>query len=265
MCVEFVRFSEDAGKRVALFKAKRETEGGVGGERNRRWRLKLKIPEAHVTKRWEERVRNSRPEMPNYTIRIGDVVNDTALPGLSFDAENKEISVQWRDMFCAFFREQERFAVLRKRWQDHLARDMQKLEHGEPIPHQDLHQPWAATELDIRKQIRRARLREWYEEKGNEELVWAVDSLKFYEKNKKEDGRVLKSLGEIPGAGLGEKWFGSTYWVQALHLDETDCFHRIDVKVEHWKHGGGGNEGAARKLPQQRARSMSIASTITVS
>ncbi|KAF2708685.1 hypothetical protein K504DRAFT_467924 [Pleomassaria siparia CBS 279.74] len=266
MNVTFARFSSDAGKNVACFGAKSGAQLEYGGERQRKWRLKLGITEKSVMERWEERVRNSRPEQPNYTIRIGDMVNDTALPGLAFDSKNNEIRFEWRDMFGAFFREQLRFAALRKRWYDNVARRLRQVENGEPLDAQDLYEPWSFAEVRITKQVRRARIREWYKEKGNEEMVWAVDSLEYYEKWKKDDGMLTRSLGEIPGAGLGERWFGSTYWVQTLHMDEQDCLHRINVKVLA---GSGGvndysNDGA-RKLPQQRARSMSVASTITVS
>ena len=265
MSVEFAGF---AGRNVVRFRA-REDEG-VSGKRD--WRHRLGIPKKNVRERWEERVRGSRPEMPNYTIRIGDMVNDTPLPGLVFDGEKNEVRFEWRAMFCAFFREQDRFAVLKERWHTELTEKMQKIEQGDAIPAQDLHPSWPAAELQIRKQARRERLREWYEEQGNEEMVWAIESLRDYEKCRKDDGQVVRALAEIPGAGIGEKWFGSMFCLQALYMDETDCLHRINMKSESAKiasrSGGNANTGTndgVRRVPPHRARSMSVASTITVS
>jgi hypothetical protein len=272
IAVEFTHFSGD--KRLAYFRVRRGDEegvmtGGKGGERQRKWRQRLGIPEKSVIERWEERVKSSRAEMPNYTIRIGDMTNDTALPGLSVDGEKKEISVEWRGMFRCFFREQERFEVLKKRWMAQVALNVQKMEKGEKIIVENMHLPWSVAETQIRKDVRRKRLRDYYDEQGNEEMVWAVDSLECYEDLRRDDGGVVRSLAEIPGAGLGERWFGSTYWVQALHMDESDCLHRIDCKIYQYskdvEEEGRGAMVHRLDKPQQRARSMSVASTITVS
>jgi hypothetical protein len=272
VAVEFARFSAD--KRVAFFRVRKGDGegvlmGGKGGERQRKWRQRLGIPEKSVMERWEERVKGSRPEMPNYTIRIGDMVNDTALPGLFFDAETKEVGVEWRGMFRGFFREQERFGVLKTRWMAQVAQNVLKMERGEKILVESMHPPWSVAESQIRRDVRRKRLRDYYDEQGNKEMVWAVDSLECYEDLRRDDGGVMRSLAEIPGAGLGERWFGSSYWVQALHMDESDCLHRIDCKIYQYSKD---MEEESRSVvvhrldkPQQRARSMSVASTITVS
>jgi hypothetical protein len=36
----------------------------------------------------------------------------------------------------------------------------------------------------------------------------------------------------IPGAGLGEKWFGGVNLVQEMFLDEWSCMQRIEVEME---------------------------------
>jgi hypothetical protein len=272
VAVKFAQF--DAEKKVANFRVRKGDGegilmGGKGGDRQRKWRQRLGIPEKSVMERWEERVKSSRPEMPNYTVRIGDTINDTALPGLAFDADNKEIRVEWRGMFRSFFREQQRAEVLKRRWMDQVARNVAKMENGEKILVESMHLPWSIAETQIRKEVRRKRLRDYYDEQGNDEMVWAVDSLECYEGLRKDDGGVVRSLAEIPGAGLGEKWFGSTYWVQALHMDESDCLHRIDCKIyQHSKDVEEAGKGVVMHMldkPQQRARSMSVASTVTVS
>lgn len=95
---------------------------------------------------------------------------------------------------------------------------------------------WQTVEIQYRKEIRRKRLKEHYQHHHhypcNEAKVWALDSLKYYEESKATDGRDLKALSEIPGAGMGEKWFGSTYLLQGLYLDEWSCLHRIDNKID---------------------------------
>jgi hypothetical protein len=66
-------------------------------------------------------------------------------------------------------------------------------------------------------------------------MLWAIDSLKHFEQYGAASGnaRALKLDPDIPGAGLGEKWFGSISLVQELYLDEWSCMNRIDTKIDH--------------------------------
>jgi hypothetical protein len=110
----FYRFSTDKGKRLAYFRDKREKNdvvpyNGVG-------KVKSNIKYQMVVNRWKENVSSIRPEMPNYTIEVDGLVNDTAIPGVELNVDDREIGFDWRGAFQAFFREQERIRVLKKRW-----------------------------------------------------------------------------------------------------------------------------------------------------
>ncbi|KAF2010344.1 hypothetical protein BU24DRAFT_399619 [Aaosphaeria arxii CBS 175.79] len=196
---------------------------------------------AKVMDRWEERVATSKPETPHYTIRIGRLINDTALPGLVFSKERREIGFSWLPMIRLFFREQERLRTLKSKYHLDVRRTLEsnrkKLAKGEALSPEELPKSWASLEPDVRKSIRRVRLKEAYSD--NEEMQWAIGSLKVYESSKGSDGKVVKALSEIPGAGMGERWFGSTYLIQALYLDEWSCLHGIDTKSEHLAHEAG--------------------------
>jgi hypothetical protein len=203
-------------------RSKKEVGGGKKGEYEK------------VVDRWKENVTAVRPEMPNYTITIGNMVNDTALPGLLLNMADREVCINWRKMYQAFFKEQDRLRVLKKRWNVEIAKKLeanrQRLAKGEKLTIDDLPKSWQVVEIGYRKKIRRERLKEYY--KDSEEKNWAIDSLKYYDESKASDGKSLKALSEIPGAGLGERWFGSTYLLQSLYLDEWSCLHRIDTKRE---------------------------------
>jgi hypothetical protein len=97
----------------------------------------------------------------------------------------------------------------------------------------DCPQSWPTAEAEIRKQVRRERLKKYYH--NNEHMLWAIDSLKHFEQYGAASGnaRALKLDPDIPGAGLGEKWFGSISLVQELYLDEWSCMNRIDTKIDH--------------------------------
>jgi hypothetical protein len=194
-----------------------------------------------MTRRWEENVNGWKPEMPNYTISIGDVVNDTELPGLSINVAKREICFRWREMLQLFFREQERLQFFRGEWQTQTAKKIQannvRLAKGEKLIPSDYPVSWSNAKDEIRKDIRRSRLKEHY--KDNEQMVWAINSLKHFENYGATNGstKAFKLNPDLPGAGLGEKWFGSTNLVQELYLDEWSCMHRIDTKVEHIRSG----------------------------
>lgn len=172
--------------------------------------------------RWEENVKGWKPEMPNYTISIGSLVNDTALPGLSIDTAAREIQFEWRDMLRLFFREHERLQILKEAWQIQTAKRIQennkRLRKGEKLMPVDYPLPWRTAEAEIRKDIRRARLREHY--RDDEEMVWAINSLRHFEQYGSATGSAqsLKLDVDLPGAGLGGKWFGRSNLVQELLL-----------------------------------------------
>ncbi|KAI8941855.1 hypothetical protein NX059_003053 [Plenodomus lindquistii] len=190
-----------------------------------------------VMKRWEENVRGYKPEMPNYTISIQGIVNDTPLPGLTIDVDKREVSFEWKPMLQLFYRESLRLRTLKAQYQRDTALKIRannrKLAKGEKLMPADYPLSWAAAEVELRKEIRRARLREHYAD--NEQMVWAIDSLEHFENHGAASGgaKAFRLNPDLPGAGLGEKWFGSVNLVQELYLDEWSCMHRIDTKVEH--------------------------------
>jgi hypothetical protein len=231
----FARRGKGEQKEIAWYKDERPEistgkETGLEAEHYRK-----------VTRRWEENVKGWKAEMPNYTIRIGDLVNDTELPGLCIDGETRDIQFEWRKMLQLFFREQEKFRMMKKDFKAQTAEKMQanNARHmkGERLMPSDLPLPWSTAEAEMRKEIRRARLKEHY--RDDEQMIWAIDSLKYFEQYgaAKGDAKALKLNPDLPGAGMDERWFGSYNLVQELYLDEWSCMHRIDTKVEHLRSG----------------------------
>jgi hypothetical protein len=228
----FARRGKGEHKEIAWFKDDRpemSTAKGMG--------LKAQEQYRKVTRRWEENVKNWKAEMPNYTIWIGDMVNDTELPGLSIDVERREIQVEWRKMLQLFFREYERFQTMKAEFTSRTTKRIQannaRLMKGDKLVPIDYPTPWPTVQAETRKELRRARLKEHY--RDDERMVWAIDSLKHFEQYgaAKGDAKALKLNPDLPGAGLGERWFGSFNVVQELYLDEWSCMHRIDTKAEH--------------------------------
>lgn len=107
----FARFSQDKYKYTVYFRDKRPKKDVTGGGSK-----KEKGEYERVMQRWADNILNIMPEMPNYTIRVGNMVNDTVLPGLGLRSEEREIGFDWRGMFQAFFREQERLRIMKERW-----------------------------------------------------------------------------------------------------------------------------------------------------
>lgn len=192
-----------------------------------------------IMERWASNVRAWKPEMPNFTIRIGSLVNDSELPGLSIDVATRAIHFDWRRAFTLFFREEALLRFLRARWlaesEDAMKRNNDRLAKGELLTVDDYPVSRAAAEDEMRKQIRRKRLREHYA--GNKRMVWAIGSLKCFENSSSGAGssKAFKLNPDLPGTGIGERYFGSTPLVQELYLDEWSCMHRIDTKLEHIK------------------------------
>lgn len=217
-------------KAVVCFRDHRRISEVAGGRRKEYNR---------IMERWESNVREWKPQMPNYTVRIGTIVNDTELPGLSVDITSREIQFDWRQMFTLFFREQKLLQILRSKWQAKseakIVDNQKRLAKGEHLLPTDYPLPLAAAEIEMRKDIRRKRLKQYYAE--NDEMVWAIDSLKHFENHGASggSGKAFKVNPDLPGAGIGEKYFGSVNLVQELYLDEWSCMHRIDTKSEHVK------------------------------
>ncbi|KAF2684194.1 hypothetical protein K458DRAFT_418499 [Lentithecium fluviatile CBS 122367] len=190
-----------------------------------------------IVRRWEDNVRGMEAQMPNYTVRIGNLVNDTALPGLEISTATRAIAFDWRRMYTLFFREQLLLRNLKTAWQRttlvQIAANNARLAKGEKLASSDYPPAWPVAEIECRKLVRRKRLADHYAD--NEEMVWAIASLKCFENHGAAGGsaRAFKLNPELPGAGLGERWFGSVSLVQGLYLDEWSCMHRIDTKVEH--------------------------------
>jgi hypothetical protein len=166
-------------------------------------------------KRWEQNIGKMKPELPDYTIRIDTMVNDTALPGLKVDVEKREISFEWRKALDLFFREEVRRETLYTRW---------KAEGALPLGPGKVQDP-ELVQFGMRRLARRTRLRETYAH--DERMAWATASLQHFSLG---PGGSLPS--DLPGAGLGEKWFGSVNVVYDLYLDESTCLNRIQRKLE---------------------------------
>lgn len=199
---------------------------------------------AVIMQRWHENVERRKPELPNYTISIGNMVNDTRIPGLIVDAEDYKMQLDWRGMLQLFFREQARLEDLKAEWQDDYPSSHQSIAprktKGSKASSMEPSSSWPDNEADFRRNIRRARLKEHYHD--NAEMIWAVDSLKYFEKadSAKWSSTSPQMLPHLPGAGLGERWFGSTNVVQELYLDECSSMNRIDTQMRlvNKKQGG---------------------------
>ncbi|KAF2004627.1 hypothetical protein P154DRAFT_586207 [Amniculicola lignicola CBS 123094] len=199
-----------------------------------------------VMDRWEENVQKWKPEMPNFVLRVEDLVNDTELPGLVFDRAQRAVGFEWRGMFANFYREVQRLSVLEAQWKVSSEKQHQenktKEAKGESIPLSDIPPRWHMLELGHKKQIRRARLKQHYI--TSPEMLWAISSLIYFDNHNMEPNQAtrpstqtpqdLKLLATIPGAGIGERWYGSMHLLQSLYLDEWSCMHRIGLKVMHW-------------------------------
>ncbi|PVH93793.1 hypothetical protein DM02DRAFT_694939 [Periconia macrospinosa] len=204
-----------------------------------------------IMDRWRSNVTTRKPQLPNYTIHIDNsssssssnhtpLVNDTALPDLTIDIQRRSVSFDWREMYTLFFREQALFAHLKHNWDTTTSALLQtnnaRIARGEKLRIADYPQPWTAASVELRKQIRRKRLLSHYAD--NAEMAWAVQSLAHFENHNKGVPTMMVKLNpDLPGAGIGERWFGSVSVVQELYLDEWSSLHRIDTKVEHVKGG----------------------------
>lgn len=199
---------------------------------------------AVIMQRWHENVERRKPELPNYTISIGNMVNDTRIPGLIVDAEDYKMQLDWRGMLQLFFREQARLEDLKAEWQDDHPSSHQSIARrkikGSKASSMEPSSSWPDNEADFRRNIRRARLKEHYHD--NAEMIWAIDSLEYFEKadSAKWSSTSPRMLPHLPGAGLGERWFGSTNVVQELYLDECSSMNRIDTQMRlvNKKQGG---------------------------
>lgn len=245
--VTFDRLGKGDEKEIAWFRDKRTTLEvcECSGIRPR----PLATPQKHcdrTMRRWEEHVNAYRPEMPNYLIAIQGYVNDTELPGLAIDIKKREIRFEWRKMLHLFYREHERFQIMNQVINDAYHTRPTKQAHTNPAQPARSKKPPPTTasttsrstiEAENRKHIRRTRLREHYI--NDEQKLWAIDSLKHFEQYGAAGGnaKALRLDPDIPGAGLGERWFGCVNMVQELYLDEWSCLHRIDTKMEHLKSG----------------------------
>lgn len=188
-----------------------------------------------IMQRWHENVRNRKPELPNYTISIGDMVNDTHIPGLVVESEGYRVQLRWRTMLELFFREQARLEDLKAKWQGSLHSSGQAVAarktKGRRALAEESTSSWQDAEADVRRDIRRMRLKEHYHD--NAEMVWAINSLRYFEKadSSKWSSASPQMLPHLPGAGLGERWFGCTNIVQELYLDECSSMNRIDTQM----------------------------------
>lgn len=222
-----------------------------------------------IMQRWRENVAGRRPELPGYTISVGDAVNDTHIPGLEIEdveardgegegeGEEYRVRLDWRSMLDLFFREQVRLEydnddderVARTdddeeeeggRQQQHPATTTTSSRTGtvsKPTPPHTTHDPLLL--LTRRIFLRRARLTTHYA--FNPEMLWAISCLQYFERpvpDSRNRGNAAAAatspqmLPHLPGAGLGERWFGSTNVVQELYLDEWSSVNRIEMRVK---------------------------------
>jgi hypothetical protein len=223
--LEFERLGKGEEESVAWFSGHFCGHKAVKG-------VKKDKTEEVIMKRWLENVKNRKPELPNYTISVGSMVNDTHIPGLLVGSEGYKAQLEWRRMLKLFFREQARLEELKAAWQDRKSsdRDARKAKKSKTASI-EIAPSWQDAEADIRRDIRRMRLKEYYH--ANAEMVWAIDSLRYFEKadSSKWSSTSPQMLPHLPGAGLGERWFGSTNIVQELYLDECSSMNRIDTQM----------------------------------
>ncbi|KAF1912858.1 hypothetical protein BDU57DRAFT_521417 [Ampelomyces quisqualis] len=230
--VVFDRVGKLEEKEKVWFKDKRPVSA-VCEDKGQKGRIQFQ----KTMQRWEENVKQRKAEMPNYTITISGMVNDTDLPDLEIDVEKHEVCFQWKKMLHLFFREHEQIGLLKDLWQVQTTQQIRennaRLAKGEHLMPADFPPPWSTAEAEMRKRVRRARLKEYY--RDDELLLWAIESLKYFEQYGAASGanKALKLDPKLPGVGLGEKWFGHVHVVQELYLDEWSCMHRIDTQIGH--------------------------------
>lgn len=238
--VVFDRLGRGKENGIAWYHDTREPAPPLAG--GRKTNQKARDEYEKMTCRWRENVHERKAQMPNYIVSIGDLVNDTELPGLHIDIQKREISFRWKEMLSLFFREEGRLLDMKVCWQADSSEKMRannaRVAKGEKLMPNDYPPSWSSAEYEFRKGIRRSRLKEAYQE--DEQMVWAIDSLKHFEVyggSANGSSRALCVNADLPGAGLGEKWFGSNSLVQELYLDEWSCMHRIDTKIHHIRCG----------------------------
>ncbi|XPS78459.1 hypothetical protein M3J09_010471 [Ascochyta lentis] len=196
--------------------------------------LKEKTPNM-IMQRWHENIKKRKPELPNYTICIGDMVNDTHIPSLTVNVEEYEVQLDWRGMLQLFFREHAKLDASKAEWQRAHQSSHQttatRIAKGSKLVSMESPAAWQGIEAECRRNLRRMRLKEHY--RDNAEVLWAIDSLKYFERadSSKWSSASPKMLPHLPGSGLGERWFGSTNLVQELYLDECSSMNRIDTQI----------------------------------
>ncbi|KAF2846596.1 hypothetical protein T440DRAFT_471675, partial [Plenodomus tracheiphilus IPT5] len=155
--------TKSEGKDIAIFhdpRPKSEVTGIPGQGK------KAQQEYTRITSRWQENILTYKPELPNYTINIHGIVNDTPLPNLSLDFEKREVKFEWKQALHYFYREHAR--LLHQKINFHrttantLRQTTKKLAKGQHLTPSDYPLSWAAAEIEVRKEIRRARLREHY-------------------------------------------------------------------------------------------------------
>jgi hypothetical protein len=206
--VGFDRVGTGESKELAWFSEEKEIE------RTEQKRILNDNPARII--RWEQNIGKMKPEFPAYTIRIGTMVNDTALPGLKVDVKKREISFEWRKALDFFFREEVRRETLYTRW---------KAEGALPLGLGQVQDP-EIVQFGMRRLARRTRLREAYVQ--DEGMAWATASLQHFRR-----GPAGSLPPDLPGAGPDEKWFGSADIVLDLYLDEGVCLNRIQNRLRH--------------------------------
>ena len=114
--LEFERLGKGEEESVAWFSGHFRGHKAVKGAKNDK-------TEEVIMKRWLENVKNRKPELPNYTISVGSMVNDTHIPGLIVGSEGYNARLEWREMLELFFREQARLEELKAAWQGRRSPD----------------------------------------------------------------------------------------------------------------------------------------------
>jgi hypothetical protein len=204
--VGFDRVGTGESKELAWFSEENEIE------RTEQKRISNDNPARII--RWEQNIGKMKPEFPAYTIRIGTMVNDTALPGLKVDVKKREISFEWRKALDFFFREEVRRETLYTHW---------KAEGALPLGLGQVQDP-EIVQFGMRRLARRTRVREAYAH--DERMAWATASLQHFRR-----GPAGSLPPDLPGAGPNGKRFGSADIVLDLYLDEAICLNRIQNRL----------------------------------
>ena len=211
MKMHFARFEDD--KRRCVFVESGKTSTCKRHWEDHEWEEYQEIKYRH----WREKVHmyrgysdgsvndeGGRFDIPAHQIRIKTHVNDTELPDCRFDFQKREISLNWFGMFDRFYRE---VAA--------VDRSEDKSVYGNIMPEMDAFKAnggrfndfndlvpylrkWISSSKTARRDVRRFRIKEWYDECwGNEEFPLTCTNEFLEEHYVEDETEALKAVREM--------------------------------------------------------------------